>query len=202
MVPGTYPGASSPGRSLTSLVLAHLAVTLVVCGGFVLLLPTPAFSQGAPATILIVPLTDCDGSGYSAAHHQLTGDDAELSAPDSDDDDDDDDAPSGSDVAIAADDCRTVAYGHVVEVVHMEAEPCISQTVDGHSLRGPPVDDKTDSDTDVDTDGDDDPCAEYTELLPPTSRRQLWILTLTEFARPSQARFRHLSLRAPPLSVS
>jgi hypothetical protein len=202
MVPGTHLRASSPGRSFTSLVLAHLAVTLVVCGGFVLLLPTPAMSQGLPATISIVPLTDCDGSGYSTTSHQLTGDDAELSAPDSDDDDDDDDAPTGSDVAIAADDCRTVSHGHVMEVVHMAAEPCISRTVDGHSLRGPPAGEKTDSDTDVDTDGDDDPCAEYAELLPPASHHQLWTLTLADFVRISSTRTRHLSLRAPPLSIS
>src|SRR3954451_6290545 len=84
-------------RSFAGLVVAHLAVTLVVCGGLVLLLPTSGSSNGLP-TMAVVPALDCAASADRAGDLQFTGDDAGLDAPDScDDDDDDDDASTGSD---------------------------------------------------------------------------------------------------------
>jgi hypothetical protein len=186
------------GRSFAGLVVAHLALTVVVCGGLVLLLPTPALSQGLPATISPIAVTDCDASANSAGDHQVTADDGELSAPDSDDDDDEDDAPTGSDAAIAVDQCRTITRGDMIEVVHIEVEPWISRTVDGHSLRGPPAGDQTSSDTD-DVDGDDDdPCAECPDLLPPATGCETCFFTPAEFLSVSSTRSSDLSLRAPP----
>jgi hypothetical protein len=186
-------------RSFADIVVAHLAVTLVVCGGLVLLLPVPAPAQGLPATISVIAVTDCDASANSAADHQLAGDDAELSAPDSDDDDDDDDAPTGSDAAVAVDACRSISHGDVVHTVHVEVESWLSRTVDGHSLRGPPSDDQTSSDADDDIDGDDDPTAECYDLLPPANRCETCLLTPAEFVSASSTRSSGLSLRAPPL---
>jgi hypothetical protein len=189
------------GRSLAGLVAAHLAVTLGVCGGLVLLLPAPALSQGLPATISAIAVTDCDASGNPAADYSLTGDEAGLSAPDCDDDgDDDDDAPTGSDAAIAVDPSRTTSDGSVIEDVHIDVEPWISRSVDGHSLRGPPAGDESSSDADDDYDSDDDdPAAEESDLLPPATSHQTCPLAAVEFITTSALRFSDHSLRAPPL---
>jgi hypothetical protein len=184
-------------RSFAGLVVAHLTVTLVVCGGLVLLLPSPALSQGLPATITTIAVTDCDGAANPAGDHQLTGDDAALSSPDSDDDDDDDDAPTGADAAIAVDQCRTITRGDVMDIVHIEAEPWTSCTVDGHSLRGPPSDDDT---SDDDFDGDDnDPTAEIAVPLPPPTAGESCPLAPVQFVSASSFRSSDLSPRAPPL---
>jgi hypothetical protein len=186
-------------RSFAGLVVAQLALTGIVCGGLVLLLPMAALSQGLPATISAISITDCDASANPAGNHALTSDDAELSAPDSDDDNDDDEAPTGSDAAIAADECLTISHGDVSYDLHVEVDPWISRTVDGHSLRGPPADDQTSSDAD-DLDGDDDdPAADYSVLLPPATSRQVSFLTPAEFVSASTSRCSSLSLRAPPL---
>ena len=186
------------GRSFAGLVVAHLAVTVVVCGGLVVLLPAPALPQGLPATIAAISATDSDAPA-DPADHQLTGDDSELSAPDSDDDDDDDDAPAGSDAAMAVDPSRMIARSAAMETVGVEAEPWISRTVDGHSLRGPPRDDETSSDVD-DIDGDDDdPTADCSDLLPPATSRATCLLSPARFISASSTRSGDLSLRAPPL---
>lgn len=182
------------GRSFAGFVVAHLALTVGVCSGLVLLLPTPVSSHGFATTIS--PVFDCSAAVDSSKDHQLTSDDAELSAPDSDDDDDD--APTGSDAAIAVDPCRTASHGHVIHAVHVEVEAGISRDVDGHALRGPPEDDQTSSDAD-DIDGDDDdPAAEYSVLLPPATGRASCLPTPAEFVSVSSTRSSALSLRAPP----
>jgi hypothetical protein len=187
------------GRSFAGVVVAHLAVTLVVGAGLVLLLPVPTLAEGFPAAISMIATHPCHGSAESTRGHQLIGDDAELTAPDSDDDDDDDDAPTGSDAAIAVDHCRTTARGDVSDLVHVEAESWVSRTVEGHSLRGPPSDDDTSSDADDDYDNDDDPCAEYSAPREPEISHVLWILTPAEFVSTSSTRTSDLSPRAPPL---
>jgi hypothetical protein len=177
--------------------MTHIVLTVAVCGGLVLLLPVPPSSHGLPAAIS--PVVDCSAPLDASGGPQLAADDAELSAPDSDDDDDDDDAPSGSDVAIAAEPAQAISHGDVIHVVHVEAESWISRTVDGHSLRGPPADDQTSSDAD-DIDGDDDdPTAEYSALVPPVITRRACVLTPAVFVSVSSIRSSSLALRAPPL---
>jgi hypothetical protein len=187
------------GRSFAGLAVAHLAVTLFVCGGLVLLLPAPVSSTGAPMAA-IVPALDCAASADRVEDHQVT-DDAGLDAPDScDDDDDDDDAPSGSDAAIAIDEGRTASHDHQMEVVEIEVEPWISRDVDGHSLRGPPAGEPNSSDADDDVDGDDDdPAAECSDLLPPATSHRTFLFTPAQFVRASSTRSSDLSPRAPPL---
>jgi hypothetical protein len=185
------------GRSIAGLVAAHLALTVVVCGGFVWLPPAPAPSHDFRTTLSAV--FDCSTSADSSRDHQLTGETAALNAPACDADDDDDGAPTGSDAAITVDHCRTITRGDLLEVVHVEADPWISRTVDGHSLRGPPADDDTSSDADLDNDNDDDPCAEYSAPLPPVSSHELWTLAPAAFVSISSVRSSNLSLRAPPL---
>jgi hypothetical protein len=199
MVFGSNAVTTTHERSFAGLVVAHLAVTLVVCGGLVLLLPATASSSGVPS-IAVVPVFDCAASTDRAGDQQFT-DDADLDAPDScDDDDDDDDAPTGSDAAIAIDDTRTTAADDVMELVQIEVGPWISRTVDGHSLRGPPAGDQNSSDADDDFDGDDDdPAAECSDLLPPATSRRTTVLTPVQFVRASSTRSSDLSLRAPPL---
>jgi len=199
MVFGTNAMTTINTRSFAGLVVAHLAVTLVVCGGLVLLLPTPSSASGMP-TIAVVPAPDCAASGDRAGDQQFTVDDAGLDAPDScDDDDDDDDAPSGSDAAIAVDECRTCVRGDALHVVHVKLDPWISRTVDGHSLRGPPRDDETSSDLDdIDTD-DDDPSAESSDLPAPATSRETRSLRPAEFLDRSSTRSTSRSLRAPPV---
>jgi hypothetical protein len=183
-------------RSFAGLVVAHLALTIVACGGLVLLLPIPVSSHGLATTISAV--VDCSVDVRSSGDHQLTADDAELSAPDSDDDDDDD-APSGSDVAVAVDTAQAISRDGVIHVVHVDIDPHISRTVDGHSLRGPPAEDQTSSDAD-DIDGDDDdPTAECSDLLPPATSCETCFLAPAEFVSASSTRSSSLSLRAPPL---
>jgi hypothetical protein len=199
MVFGRNAVTTTPERSFAGLVVAHLAVTLVVCGGLVWLLPATASSSGVPA-IAVVPVLDCAASADRAGDHRFS-DDAAFDAPDScDDDDDDDDAPTGSDAAIAIDDTRTTAADDVMELVQIEVGPWISRTVDGHSLRGPPAGDQNSSDADDDFDGDDDdPAAECSVLLPPATSCRTTVLTPIQFVRASSTRSSNLSLRAPPL---
>jgi hypothetical protein len=200
MVFGKNAVTTIHGRSFGGLVVAHLAVTLVVCGGLLWLLPAPVSANGVP-TIAVVPALDCAASADRAGDHQFTGDDAGLDAPDScDDDDDDDDAPSGSDAALAVDECRTRVGDDVRHVIDVRIDPWISRTVDGHSLRGPPQDDERSSDADDDIDGDDDdPSAECSDLLPPATSRGTCFLATAEFLSVSSTRSSDLSLRAPPL---
>jgi hypothetical protein len=187
-----------PERSFAGLVVAHLAVTLVVCGGLLLLLP-PARSSNDVPTIAVVPALDCAASADRAGDHQFTDDAAGLDAPDScDDEDDDDDATTGSDAAIAVDQCRTRVGSDVLHIVHVKCNPWISRTVEGHSLRGPPADDETSSDADFDGD-DDDPTPEDSIVLPPASSRATRFLSPAEFLSASSTRTSDLSLRAPPL---
>jgi hypothetical protein len=199
MVFGRTAVTTTHERSFAGLVVAHFAVTLVVCGGLVLLLPTTASSNGVP-TIAVVPVFDCAASADRAGDHRFT-DELGLDAPDScDDDDDDDDAPTGSDAAIATDDTRTTAADDVMELVQIEVGPWISRTVDGHSLRGPPAGEQNSSDADDDFDGDDDdPAAECSDLLPPATNRRTTVLTRVQFVSASSTRSSGLSLRAPPL---
>jgi hypothetical protein len=185
-------------RSFAGLVMAQLALTGVVCGGLVLLLPTAALSQGLPATISAISVTDCDASAAPAGDHQLTDDGCALSAPDSDDDDDDDDAPTGSDAAIAVDHDRAITRSDLMEVVHIEVDPWISCTVDGHSLRGPPADDQTSSDADDSGGDDDEPSVESSGPPAAATSRETCSLTPLEFLTPSSTRSSVLSLRAPP----
>jgi hypothetical protein len=187
------------GRSFGGLLVAHLAVTLVVCGGLVLLLPTPASASSVPAITSVVSVLDCVASTDPAGTHEFTGKDASLDAPDSSDDDDDDDATTGADAAITVDQCRTPTRGDVLHVVHVKVGTWISRTVEGHSLRGPPTDDQTSSDAD-DVDGDDDdPIAECPDLLPPATGRETCVLSPVQFVSASSTRSSDLSLRAPPL---
>jgi hypothetical protein len=184
-------------RSFAGLVMAHLAAPVVVCGGLVLLLPTPSWSQGQPATISAIPITDCDAPANPAGDHQLAGDAGELTARDSDDDDNHD-APTGSYAAIAVEQCRSIIRGDVVDVVHIELNSWIPRTVDGHSLRGPPADDDASSDADFDGD-DNDPTAEFSDPLPPPTAGESCPLAPVEFIGPSSVRSSGSSLRAPPL---
>ncbi len=185
-------------RSFAGLVVAHLAVTLVVCGGLVLLLPAPSSAATLPAMATVVPVLDCRSAADPAGGHQITGNDASLDSPDSSDDDDEDDAPTGADAAIAVDQCRTPVRGDVLHVVYIKVPTWISRTVEGHSLRGPPADDDTSSDTDFDGD-DDDPTAELSIPLPPPAGAESCLLTLVEFVGASSVRSTDLSPRAPPL---
>jgi hypothetical protein len=201
MLSGKSAVSTTHERSFAGLVMAHLAVTLVVCGGLVLLLPTPALSQGLSATISPIAVIDCDASARSARDYQVAADAGKLSAPDSDDDDDDDDAPTGPDVAIAVDQCRSISDADVLHVVHVKVDAWISRSVDGHSLRGPPADDDTSSDADFDGD-DNDPTAEFSVPLPPPTDGESCPFTLATFVGPSSVRSTGSSLRAPPCSFS
>jgi hypothetical protein len=186
-------------RSFAGLAVAHFAVTLVVCGGLLVLLPAPVSSSGV-SLAAIVPALECAASADRAGNHRLGGD-AGLDAPDScDDDDDDDDAPSGSDAAIVIDESRTTSHDHAMDVVHIEVEPWMSRSVDGHSLRGPPAGEPDSSDADDDFDGDDDdPAAECVDLAPPATTRRTFSFTPAQFVRASSTRSTDLSPRAPPL---
>jgi hypothetical protein len=185
------------GRSFAGLVVAHLALTVVVCGGFVWLPPAPAPSHDFRTTLSAV--FDCSASADSSRDHQLTGETAALNAPAWDAGDDDDGAPAGSDVAIAVDRCETISRGDAIEAVHIKLKPWISRRVERSSLRAPPADDDTSSDADLDNDNDDDPCAEYSAPLPPAPSHELWTLTPAAFVSLSSVRSSNLSLRAPPL---
>ena len=185
-------------RSFAGLVVAHLALTVVVCGGLVVLLPTPAAANDVLTITSIVDVLDCVASADPVGEQQFTGNDASLDAPDSTDDDDDDDAPTGADAAIAVDQCRTPICGDWLHVAPINAEAWISRTVDGHSLRGPPADDDTSSDSDFDGD-DDDPTAEFSVLLPRPTGGESCLLTAPEFLSASSTRSSDLSPRAPPL---
>jgi hypothetical protein len=193
MLSDTSTVSTTSERSFAGLALAHLAATLVVCGGLVLLVPAPALAQGARAAIAPITVLECADSGRPAGDHQLSRT-AELSSPASNDDDH---APTGSDTAIAVDQCRMITRGDVMHVVQIEAEPWISHTVDGHSLRGPPADDDT---SDDDFDGDDnDPTAELAVPLPPPTAGESCPVTPVQFTRLSSVRSSGSSLRAPPV---
>jgi len=173
-------------------------VTLVVCGGLVVLLSTPVAANGAPAITSIIPVFDCVASADPAREQQFSNNDASLDAPDSSDDDDDDDAPTGSDAAIVVDHCRTPDRGDVLHVVHTKVEGWISRSVEGHSLRGPPQDDD-DTSSDDDYDGDDnDPTVEFSVPLPPPATGESCLLTVITFVGHSTVRSSGSSLRAPP----
>lgn len=199
MVFGRNAVTTIPERSFAGLAVAPLAMTLVVCGGLLLLLPTVATANGAP-TIAVVPALDCAAAADRAGDQQFLADPAGLDAPDSCDDDDDDDAPSGADAAITVDECRTRLGDHGLLLLEVEIDGWISRTVEGHSLRGPPSDDQRSSDADDDVDGDDDdPSAECSELLPPAPCCATCPLTFAEFVSTSSTRSSDLSPRAPPL---
>jgi hypothetical protein len=184
-------------RSFAGIVVAHLAVTLVVCGGLVLMLPAPVAANGAPAIASVIPVFDCVASADPAQEQQFSNN-ASLDAPDSSDDDDDDDAPTGSDAAITVDECRAPTRGDVLHVVHTKVEPWISRAVEGHSLRGPPPDDD-DTSSDDDYDGDDnDPTAEISVPLPPPTAGESCPLTIITVVGHSSVRSSGSSLRAPP----
>jgi hypothetical protein len=201
MVFGRNAVTTIPERSFAGFAAAPLAMTLVVCGGLLLLLPTTATANGAPA-FAVVSALDCAASADRAGDQQFTADAAGLDAPDSCDDDDDDDVPSGSDAAITVDECRTRLGDDVLRLLDIRIDAWISRTVEGHSLRGPPPDDQRSSDADdEDVDGDDDdPSAECFDLLPPAPHCAACFLTPAEFLSASSTRSSVLSLRAPPLS--
>jgi hypothetical protein len=156
-------------RSFAGIVVAHLAVTLVVCGGLVLMLPAPVAANGAPAIASVIPVFDCVASADPAQEQQFSNN-ASLDAPDSSDDD----------------------------VVHTKVEPWISRAVEGHSLRGPPPDDD-DTSSDDDYDGDDnDPTAEISVPLPPPTAGESCPLTIITVVGHSSVRSSGSSLRAPP----
>jgi hypothetical protein len=179
--------------------VAHLAVTLVVCGGLVLMLPMPVVASGAPMITSVVAVMDCVASADPAREQHVSNNDASLDAPDSSDDDDDDDAPTGADAAITVDQCRTPTRGGALYLVHTKVETWISRTVDGHSLRGPPQDDE-DTSSDDDYDGDDnDPTAEFSVPLPLPTTGESCPLTVVTFVGHSSVRSTGSSLRAPPL---
>lgn len=196
---GKSPVSTTHERSFAGLVVAHLTVTLVVCGGLVLMLPTPVAANDAPTITSVVAVLDCIASADPAREQQLSNNDSSLSAPDSSDDDDDDDAPTGPDAAVTIDQCRTPARGDVLHVVHTKVDGWIPRTVEGHSLRGPPQDDE-DTSSDDDFDGDDnDPTAEFSVPLPPPTAGESCPLTVITVVGHSSVRSSGSSLRAPPL---
>jgi hypothetical protein len=184
-------------RSSAGLAVGHLAMTLVVCGGLVLLLPAPAIANGAP-TIAAVIAPGCAASADGAEDQQFTADGAGLDAPDSCEDDDDDDAPGGSDGAIAVDEIRTRVGNNARHGVHVKMDVWLSRAVEGHSLRGPPQNDQTSPDADIDGD-DDDPSPESSTIRPATSSCDARLLRAADFLNASSFRFDNLAPRAPPL---
>jgi hypothetical protein len=183
---------TNQGRSFAGLAAAHLALTVVACGGLVLLLPAVASSQGLPSTISAICARHCDASDGPADDHQLTADTLDFGALDPDA------APKGSDAAIAADPSRTIGRSNLMEAFHVAIAPWISRSIDVHSLRAPPGDEQTSSDADLDDD-DDDQSAEYSVLLPPATGCEKCLFTPVRFVTTSSTRSSVLSLRAPPL---
>jgi hypothetical protein len=124
-------------RSCARLGLTHFATTLVVCGGFMLLVPAEASAADVAAArtlgfgIVISPDT--------APDHQLTAGALDSDDDDSSDDDDDDVVGGGGDAVIAVGSCHAICTGEASSPVHIEVESWVSHTMEGHSLRGPPT---------------------------------------------------------------
>jgi hypothetical protein len=115
--------------------MTHLASTLVVCGGFLLLVPAEASAAAGSATatfafaLATAPATP--------ASQQLTGGALDTEPADSSDNDDDDDVVGG-DAAIAVGSSHALSSGDPTHLIHVDVEWWLSHTMDGHSLRGPP----------------------------------------------------------------
>jgi hypothetical protein len=210
-IPTQHDFVSSPvtsihERSFAGLAVAHLTMTLVVCGGLLLLLPASVSASGA-ATIGIVPAGACAASPDRVGDQEFTANAAGLDAPDScndedDEDDGDDDSSGGSGQAIAASHHTPANHNDVSHLVHLDSDTHRRRPLDAHSLRGPPqTDERSDersSDADVDGD-DDDPRPEHSVILPAASRSDASLRGAADFLSPSSTRFSNISLRAPPL---
>ena len=137
-------------RPFAGLGLAHLVSTLAVCGVAALIVP--------PASVTSLTM---DESAIAAASiqtppgHGWTADVLTPDAPDSDDDDGGDYAPAAAAVVPATHTAaETFDRSWILE--HLIVTSRASHVIEGHALRGPPVEDDDSSDADRDDDDDDD----------------------------------------------
>jgi hypothetical protein len=129
------PVTTTSRRACAQRLLAHLASTLIVCGGLVVLLPATA--AAADLGVTSVSTVPCVNSHAGDATHQFNAGGVDSDDDDSSDDDGDDDVVGG-DAAIETGSCELTSIAHVAHFFETDSIPPVFVTSDGHSLRAPP----------------------------------------------------------------
>jgi hypothetical protein len=183
-----------------------LVSTLAVCGVAALIVP--------PASVTSLTMDEsaiAAASSQTLPGHGWTADVLAPDVPDTDDDDGGDDAPAPSAVVPSAH-SASHRFDRSWLLEHLVVISRASHVLEGHALRGPPVEDDDSSDADRDDDDDDDDddtlrtersgaAPANADLVAATDEhddRPIYTLPILDAHLPISFVFDVQSLRAPP----